>query len=140
VKKLACFAAIAAVLLVTTPLSAHHSARAQYLENAPLVRIEGVVKGFFFMNPHTYLRVTDDKIVDSSGVPVSFDVEWAPGGVLRQQGLERNSFKEGDHVIITGNPSHNASDHRLYLRTIDRPSDGFHAEQPFNAFPWLGIR
>jgi len=139
VKKLAALLAVLAFLL-TWPLSAHHSIGATYIENAPLLRIEGTVQAFLFRNPHSYLRVADEKLVDSKGLPVTFDVEWAPGGILSQQGFRPDSFKAGDHVIITGNPGHNVSDHRLYLRTIDRPSDGFHADQPFNAWPWLGIR
>jgi thiamine monophosphate kinase len=139
VRKLAGFLAVLAFLL-TRPLSAHHAIGATYLENAPLVRIEGTVQGFFFMNPHTYLRVVDDKMVDRKGLPIIFDVEWAPGGVLRQQGVRGDSFKAGDHIIVTGNPGRNASDHRLYLRTLDRPSDGFHTEQPFDAWPWAVVR
>jgi hypothetical protein len=130
VKKLAGFLAVLAFLL-TRPLSAHHSVHAQYLENASLVRVEGTVQGFFFMNPHVYLRVVDDKMVDGEGLPIGFDVEWAAAGALMRQGVKRDSFKAGDHVIITGNPSRTTSDHHLYLRTIDRPSDGFHTEQPF---------
>ena len=139
-KKLTCFAAIVAVLLVSTPLSAHHAVGATYQENASLVRIEGTVQAFLYRNPHSFLRVVDDKMVDSKGMPVIFDVEWAPGGALRQQGVRGDSFKAGDHVIVLGNPGRNASDHRLYLRSIDRPSDGFHSEQPFNAWPWAGTR
>jgi hypothetical protein len=110
------------------------------MENAPLVRIEGTVQAFLLRNPHSYFRVTDDKMVDSKGLPITFDVEWARAGVLGQQGVRPGSFKAGDHIIVTGNPGRNASDHRLYLRTLDRPADGFHTEQPFNAWPWTSIR
>ena len=34
-------------------------------------------------------------------------------------------IKPGDHVIITGNPGRNPEDHRLRMRSIKRPSDGF---------------
>ena len=128
------------LLASTLPILAHHAVGATYLENAPLVRIEGTVQAFLLRNPHSYLRVADDKMVDSRGLPVTFDVEWAPGGVLGQQGLRSGSFKAGDHIVVTANPGRNTSDHRLYLRTIDRPSDGFHSEQPFNAWPWAVVR
>lgn len=138
-KKLAALLAVLAFLL-TKPISAHHAIGATYLENAPLVRIDGTVQGFLLRNPHSYLRVADEKMVDSKGLPITFDVEWAPGGVLGQRGIRSGSFKAGDDIIITGNPGRNASDHRLYLRTLDRPADGFHAEQPFNAWPWTSVR
>ena len=39
--------------------------------------------------------------------------------------LTRETLKPGDHVIITGNPGRNPEDHRLRMRTITRPSDGW---------------
>ena len=33
--------------------------------------------------------------------------------------------QSGDHVVITGNPGRNPEDHRLRMRTIARPSDGW---------------
>ena len=44
------------------------------------------------------------------------DVLAAAGGI---------SPDAGDHVIITGNPGRNPEDHRLRMRTITRPSDGW---------------
>jgi thiamine monophosphate kinase len=44
---------------------------------------------------------------------------------LRQQDITRETLKPGDHVIITGNPGRNPADHRLRLRKIERPSDGW---------------
>jgi hypothetical protein len=34
-------------------------------------------------------------------------------------------LKPGDVVVITGNPGRNAADHRIRMRTLLRPADGF---------------
>jgi thiamine monophosphate kinase len=52
-------------------------------------------------------------------------VEWGGGGQLGQQGVTRDTLKPGDHVIITGSPGRNPQDHRLRMRTIFRPKDGW---------------
>ena len=36
-----------------------------------------------------------------------------------------NLLKAGDHVVITGNPGRNPIDHRVRMRSLLRPSDGF---------------
>jgi thiamine monophosphate kinase len=52
-------------------------------------------------------------------------VEWGGGGQLGQQGVTRETLKPGDHVIITGSPGRNPADHRLRMRSIYRPKDGW---------------
>jgi hypothetical protein len=34
-------------------------------------------------------------------------------------------LKPGDVVVITGNPGRNPVDHRIRMRSLRRPSDGF---------------
>ena len=50
-------------------------------------------------------------------------IEWAAAGQLT--GITRDTLKPGDHVIITGNPGRTVEDHRLRMRSILRPKDGF---------------
>ena len=52
-------------------------------------------------------------------------VEWGGAGQLGSQGVTRETFKSGDHVVITGNPGRNAEDHRIRMVSIRRTSDGF---------------
>ena len=65
------------------------------------------------------------KLKDDKGNPVRWSIEWGAAGQLAQQGIGRDSFKVGDHVVVTGSPGRNAEDHRLRMRTIKRPSDGY---------------
>ena len=54
-----------------------------------------------------------------------YAVEWGAGGQLNRQGVTRETLHPGDHVIVTGNPGRNPADHRLRMKTITRPSDGW---------------
>ena len=62
---------------------------------------------------------------DAQGNTVRYAVEWGAGLQLNRQGVTRETLKPGDHVVITGNPGRNPEDHRLRMRTITRPSDGW---------------
>jgi hypothetical protein len=108
----------------TAPIFGHHSVHGTYLEDAPFAKVEGTVIQFLLRNPHSYGRVED-------AAHVIWDIEWGNGGKLGQQGVCSGSLKAGDHVVVTGNQGRNPSGHWLYLRTIDRPSDGFHSKQDF---------
>ena len=118
-----------AVLLVATAAlaagasraSAHHSFAATYLEDQS-VTIEGELVQFLFRNPHSFVHVN---VKQKDGSVVRYAVEWGGAGQLGGQGVTRDTLKPGDHVIITGNPGRNPEDHRLRMRTITRPSDGW---------------
>ena len=100
---------------------AHHSFTATYDENK-VVTIEGDLVQFMFRNPHAFVHVMAP---DENGVMQRWGVEWGGAGALANQGITRESLKPGDHVIITGNPGRNPIDHRIRMRTLLRPSDGF---------------
>jgi hypothetical protein len=130
--KLALIAAGVGVVLTGIPASAHHSFAGTYLEDAPPVKVEGTLKEFLLRNPHSFIMVEDDKLKDDKGVPVRWSIEWGGAGQLAQQGVNGTSLKVGDHVIVTGSPGRNPTDHRLRFRALDRPSDGYHNGQTFN--------
>jgi thiamine monophosphate kinase len=62
---------------------------------------------------------------DDKGEMQRWGVEWGGAGALAGQGVTRESLKPGDKVVITGNPGRNPDDHRLRMRSLLRPSDGF---------------
>jgi hypothetical protein len=101
--------------------SAHHSFAADYLEEQK-VSLEGDVVAFELRNPHAWLHVV---VVDENGNGQKFSAEWSNPARLKQAGFTPESFKPGDHLIITGSPGRNPAEHRLHLRTIQRPSDGW---------------
>jgi uncharacterized protein DUF6152 len=106
---------------MAVPAYAHHSFAATYFEDKTDM-IEGDLVQFLFRNPHSFVHVEGK---DAQGNTVRYAVEWGAGLQLNRQGVTRETLKPGDHVIITGNPGRNPEDHRLRMRTITRPSDGW---------------
>jgi hypothetical protein len=112
---------LAALLLISISAYAHHSQQATYDLNKK-VEVKGKLVQFMFRNPHAFVTV---EAPDENGQPQKWSVEWAGEAQLGGQGVTRDSFKIGDVVTITGNPSRTAVDHRMHMLTIKRESDGF---------------
>ena len=120
--KLTMFVLLAAAgLLSTVPAYAHHSFAATYFEDKTQT-IEGDLVEFLFRNPHSFVHV---EAKDEKGELQRWAIEWGAGLQLNRQGVTRETLHPGDHVIIMGNPGRNAEDHRLRMRTISRPKDGW---------------
>ena len=113
--------AVMAAVAGTRPLQAHHSFAATYFEDK-VQKIEGDLVQFLYRNPHSFVHV---EAPDEKGVKQRWAVEWGAGQQLTQQGVTRVTLRAGDHVIIEGSPGRNPEDHRLRMRTITRPSDGW---------------
>ena len=107
--------------LCAVPVLAHHSFAATYFEDK-VITIEGDLVQFQFRNPHSFVDVA---VKEANGQITRWAVEWGGGGQLSREGVSRDTLKPGDHVIITGNPGRNPEDHRIRMRSIKRPSDGF---------------
>jgi Family of unknown function (DUF6152) len=112
---------VVGALGVAAPLSAHHSFSATYFEDK-VDTVEGDLVQFLFRNPHSFVHVEGP---DPSGQKQRWAIEWGAGLQLSGQGVTRETLKPGDHVIITGNPGRNPADHRLRMRSILRPKDGW---------------
>ena len=110
---------IGAALLSAATAYAHHSFAATYLVDKEIT-IEGELVQFMFRNPHSFVHV---QAPDDQGQLQRWAVEWAAAGQLT--GIARDTLKPGDRVIITGNPGRTVEDHRLRMRSILRPKDGF---------------
>ena len=101
--------------------SAHHSFAATYFVDKE-VTVEGTLTQFLFRNPHSFAKV---EAPDDKGQMVTWAVEWGGGAQLNQEHVTRDTLKPGDHVIVTGNPGRDPSDHRIRLHKIVRKSDGW---------------
>jgi len=107
--------------LSALPTHAHHSFSATYFEDK-VQKVEGDLVQFLYRNPHSFVHVMAP---DDTGAMQRWAIEWGAGLQLGQQGVTRDSLHAGDHVVIEGNPGRNPADHRLRMRTILRPSDGW---------------
>jgi hypothetical protein len=124
--KLAIIAAAAGLMVIATPMSAHHSFAGTYKEDAPSVTIEGTLVAFMVRNPHSFVQVEDATKKDpKTGEPIRWSIEWGAAGQLQQQGVKNGTLKVGDKVKVEGSPGRNAEDYRLRMKSITRPSDGW---------------
>ena len=112
--------AVGLAMISATPLAAHHSFAATYFQDKTIT-VEGDIVQFLFRNPHSFVQIEEQ----TSAGPVRWSIEWAAPGSLAQQGVVRDIFKAGDHVVVTGSPSRIADDHRMRLLSIVRPKDGW---------------
>ena len=110
---------LAGVLVSGATVYAHHSFAATYVTEKE-VKIEGDLITFMFRNPHSFVHVMAP---DEKGQMQRWAIEWAAAGQLN--GIARDTLKVGDHVVVTGNPGRTEADHRLRMRSILRPKDGF---------------
>jgi hypothetical protein len=88
-------------LIVTVPISAHHST-AMYDSQNPRT-ITGVVKKFEWTNPHAfiYVEVKDEK----TGKTVEWEVEMMSLNHLRSYGWTSKTVKAGETISCTGAPA-----------------------------------
>jgi len=119
--KLVKYTAIISGLLISTFAGAHHSFQATY-DMDSMIEIKGKLVQMNFRNPHSSVMVMAP---DKEGNMQRWGVEWGGASLLMRQGLTRTSFKPGDEVVITGQPSREETDYRMRMESIIRPSDGF---------------
>jgi hypothetical protein len=112
---------IAAMMLVSTASPyAHHGMR-DYRDDR-IETVEGTLVKFDVRNPHSIVYV-DSR--DQRGNAGHWTIEWLAGLQLERQGVMDRTLKPGDHLVITGYASNDPAEHRLKLRTVTRPADGW---------------
>lgn len=116
--------AVFGVLLFSAavPALAHHSISGDYVMDQRTT-VEGDLVQFLFRNPHSWVEFKGKD--PHSGEIVTWNVEWNGAGRLGRMGINADTLKAGDHVVITGQPGRNADDHRIHMLEITRPADGW---------------
>jgi hypothetical protein len=112
---------IAAALVGGGTAYAHHSYAATY-DVTKEVKLEGKLVQFVMRNPHSFVHV---EAPDEKGEMQRWAVEWAGFAQLANQGVQRETLKVGDTVVIVGRPSRVAGEYRALMVNLKRPSDGF---------------
>jgi len=111
---------ILGILTTTLAVYGHHSFAATY-DESKTIEIKGKVVVFSFRNPHSFITV---EVPDNGGKKVRWGVEGPGSTQLANTGIQNDTLKYGDEVVITGNPSRTPDEPKLRLRTMKRP-DGF---------------
>ncbi|MDP9013406.1 MAG: DUF6152 family protein [Pseudomonadota bacterium] len=92
----------AAAMLASAPVLSHHSAAMFDMQKT--VVVNGTVKEWQFMNPHSWLQVMS---VDASGKEVQWSFEAAApagGGSSPNSLLHKDTFKPGDKITVETHP------------------------------------
>lgn len=112
---------VAATLLSGGAAYAHHSFAATYFVDREIT-VEGTLTQFLFRNPHSFVKI---QAPDDKGVMQIWSIEWGGGAQLDREHVTRDTLKPGDHVIASGNPGRDPTEHRIRLHKIVRPADGW---------------
>jgi hypothetical protein len=91
------FALVMGVLLISFPLSAHHSGSAFDLEHP--VTLKGTVANFEWSNPHVFISLD---VKDDKGEVEQWRVEANSPNMLTRVGWKKEMIKEGDQLAVTG--------------------------------------
>lgn len=112
------------VAFVGTTGSAHHSIATVY-DSSRQATIEGVVVSFQFINPHPIVTL---KVDASNGKTEEWRLEMDNRSELAVIGMTADILRPGDHIIVTGSLARTQAN-GLYVRRLERPTDGFQYEQ-----------
>jgi hypothetical protein len=114
-----CVAAAPAV-----PVHTHHSLAGVY-DSSASATIEGVVSEFQFINPHPFIIVG---VRNAREATEDWRLELDNRFELEAIGVTSRTFRRGDRIVASGSPGRTQRT-SLYVRRLDRPSDGFWYEQ-----------
>ena len=129
--KLWIVALAAGVTAAGAAAQAHHSIAGVY-DRGREATVDGVVTQFQFVNPHPFLDVRDGRTNQQ------WRLEMDNRGELAAIGFDLYTLKPGDRVVVIGSLARREANH-MYIRRLDRPSDGFSYEQVGNS-PQLRAR
>jgi len=111
----------AAALVLGTTAYAHHSYAATY-DVSKEVKLEGKLVQFVFRNPHSFVHL---ETRNANGEAERWAVEWTGVAALTRSGVQGDTLKPGDQVVITARPSRISGEARALMLSLWRPSDNF---------------
>lgn len=105
-------------VIAVAPAYGHHSLTEYDISRQ--LTLDVTVREFQFVNPHPYL-VAESRAGSLAQV---WRLELDNRFELVQIGMNATTFLRGDRVVVSGSPGHDQKP-ILYVRALDRPSDGF---------------
>jgi uncharacterized protein DUF6152 len=116
IKPLIFLAMVIGLLMVSTPISAHHGA--SVYDSTKLTTLKGTVTDFQFMNPHTEILFD---VAGADGKVEKWTGEAPSLTTMSRMGWNKNLFKPGDQITFIGNCAKSGS-HIMRLRKVVFPN------------------
>ena len=126
----------AASLVAAMPALAHHSNSAYQVDQ--IITLEGTVKEWRWMNPHTWLYLT---VKGADGKEQEWAVEGRPPGILGRAGWSNTILKPGETVTVHASPAKNGDPEGIIARvtkadgTVLGNAPNYNREAPAAARP-----
>ena len=92
---------LAGAVAAGAPVSAHHSFNMFNMTAQAEIVVEGVVKQWALINPHSWLTIT---VTDSSGAKTDWSFEGAAVAQLIPKGITIDTYKVGEKVTVVAGP------------------------------------
>lgn len=116
--------ALAVVMLLQAPASAHHSLAGEFDTTKPMV-LSGVVSKVQWVNPHIYI---DLAVTDPAGKVVSWHLECVPVAMARKAGVSAKMLMgNGERVTVDAFPARDGTEHLGFMAKITY-ADGHHVQ------------
>jgi hypothetical protein len=104
-------AAAALTIVAAFPVRAHHSNSAYQVDK--IVTLEGTVKEWKWMNPHTWLIL---EVTGADGKKTEWAVEGRPPGILGRAGWSGEILQPGERVTVHASPAKNGDPEGIIAR------------------------
>ena len=105
---------LAAVVMVTGSVLAHHSFQAEFDIAKPMT-VKGTVTKVEWVNPHVYLHVD---VKDDRGAVTNWAFETLGPGRMRAEGMSKQTFGVGKVVTLKGYAARDGSKNLGFLRQV----------------------
>jgi len=107
--------ALAGVLYLGTlaPSAYAHHSHPYFYDECNSITIEGRVDRVEFKNPHTWIQVL---VADGKGRQTEWGFECGSPNMMSRTGWKRTTLKEGDRVVVVGNPLKDGRPNALLVR------------------------
>jgi hypothetical protein len=96
--KLVMLIAAAALILSTTPTSAHHAFAAEFDATKP-IKLRGTVVKMEWINPHTWIHLD---VKTPNGKVERWMIEGGPPNALYRRGFTQKSLPNGSEILVEG--------------------------------------
>ncbi|MBZ5632959.1 MAG: hypothetical protein LAO55_07490 [Acidobacteriia bacterium] len=93
------------LLLAAAPVLAHHSMAAKY-DTQQSILLKGTVTRISWENPHVHLYLQAE---DKGGPNAGWEFELGSPNLQLQNGWRLDTFRRGDHVLVTAYPARDGS-------------------------------